>query len=165
MANTIVRWNPFREMANMQSAMDRFFDDAWRGNYPNTGWAGFDSPAMDIHETDGAYEVSVPLPGVNPDEIDVRMNNGLLTISGEFSQPHAEDGDKENRKAVVQERYYGKFSRSVSLPQSVDTSKVEATYDNGVLNLNLPKLPEAQPKQISVKVNGNGSRKQIPAKS
>jgi len=158
MANTIVRWNPFREMANMQSAMDRIFDDAWRGNWPTTNWAGFDTPALDIHETDNGYEVSVPLPGVNPDDINVRMQNGTLTISGELPQPKVED----NRKVVVQERYYGKFSRSVSLPQIVDTTKVEATYENGVLNLTLPKLPEAQPKQISIKVNGN---KQIASKN
>ena len=159
MANTIVRWNPFREMANMQSAMDRIFEDAWRGNWPNSGnWAGFDTPALDIHETDTAYEVAVPLPGVNADEINIKMQNGTLTISGELPQPKVE----ENRKVVVQERYYGKFSRSVSLPQSVDTNKVEATYDNGVLNLTLPKLPEAQPKQISVKVNGN---KQLSSKN
>jgi HSP20 family protein len=82
----------------------------------------------------------------------------MLSISGELPQPKTE----ENRKVVVQERYYGKFSRSVSLPQSVDTNKVEATYDNGVLNLTLPKLPEAQPKQISVKVNGN---KQLSSKN
>lgn len=150
MANNIVRWNPFREMANMQSAMDRIFEDAWRGNWPtNTYWTGFDTPALDINETDAAYEVSVPLPGVNPDDINVKMQNGVLTISGELPQPKVE----ENRKVVVQERYYGKFSRSVSLPQSVDSNKVEATYDNGVLSLTLPKLPEAQPKQIAIKVN------------
>ena len=161
MATNIVRWNPFREMASMQSAMDRMFDDAWRGNWPSsTSFSGFDSPALDIHETDTAYEVGVPLPGVNPEDINVRMQNGTLTISGELPQPKVQD----NRKVVVQERYYGKFSRSVSLPQSVDTNKVEATYDNGVLNLTLPKLPEAQPKQITVKVNGNGN-KQISSKN
>ena len=159
MANTIVRWNPFREMANMQSAMDRIFEDAWRGNWPtSTGWAGMDTPALDIHETDTAYEVAVPLPGVNPDDINVKMQNGTLTISGELPQPKVE----ENRKVVVQERYFGKFSRSVTLPQIVDTGKVEATYENGVLNLTLPKLPEAQPKQISIKVNGH---KQLSSKN
>ena len=155
MANTIVRWNPFREMASMQSAMDRMFEDAWKGNFPNfAGWTGSDKPALDIHETDKAYEVAVPLAGVNPDDIDVKLHDNILTISGELPQPKTD----ENRKVVVQERYYGSFSRSVSLPQSVDTNKVEASYDNGVLNLTLPKLPEAQPKQISVKVNGNGNK-------
>ncbi len=156
MTNNIVRWNPFREMANMQNAMDRLFEDAWRGNWSGfngglTGFTGLDSPALDIHETDTAYNVAVPLPGINPNDINVKMQNGTLTISGELPQPKVED----NTKVVVQERYYGKFSRSVSLPQHVDAEKVEATYDNGVLNLTLPKLPEAQPKQIAVKVNGN----------
>lgn len=159
MANNIVRWNPFREMANMQSAMDRMFEDVWRGNWPSsTAWAGFDTPALDIHETDNAYEVQVPLPGLKPEDINIKMQNGTLTISGELPQPKVE----ENRKVVVQERYYGKFSRSVTLPQSVDSNKVEATYESGVLNLTLPKLPEAQPKQIAIKVNGN---KQLSSKN
>lgn len=158
MSNNIIRWNPFREMANMQSAMDRLFEDAWRGNWPSTtGFAGFDSPALDIHETDTAYTVAVPLPGVNPQDINVKMQNGTLTISGELPQPKVAD----NAKVVVQERYFGKFTRSVSLPEHVDADKVEATYENGVLNLNLPKLPEAQPKQIAVKVNN----KQLSSKN
>ena len=157
--SSIIRWNPFREMATMQSAMDRMFEDVWRGNLPTaTGWASFDTPTLDIHETDTAYEVAVPLPGVKPEDINVRMQNGTLTISGELPQPKVE----ENRKVVVQERYYGKFSRSVSLPQSIDANKVEATYDNGVLNLTLPKLPEAQPKQIAIKVDG---KKLLPSKN
>lgn len=153
MSNNIVRWNPFREMANMQNAMDRLFEDAWRGNWSgfNGGFTGFDNPALDIHETDTAYNVAVPLPGINPDDIHVRMQNGTLTISGELPQPKVEN----NTKVVVQERFYGKFSRSVSLPQHVDADKVDATYENGVLNLTLPKVPEAQPKQIAVKVNGS----------
>src|SRR5690349_1867895 len=107
MASTIVRWNPFREMATMQSAMDRMFEDAWKGNFPPfAGWSGVDSPALDIHETDNAYEVSVPLAGVNPENIDVKLHENVLTISGELPQPKVED----NRKVVVQERYYGKFS-------------------------------------------------------
>ena len=157
--SNLIRWNPFREMATMQNVMDRMFDDVWRGNWPTTStWTGFDSPALDIHETDTAYEVAAPLPGVKPEDISVKMQNGTLTISGELPQPTVAD----NTKVVVQERYYGKFSRSVSLPQSVDSNKIEATYDNGVLNLTLPKLPEAQPKQIAIKVNG---KKLLPSKN
>jgi HSP20 family protein len=157
MATNIVRWNPFREMASMQSAMDRMFEDVWKGNFPPfAGCTAVDMPALDIHETDTAYEVAVPLAGINPDDIDVKLHENTLTISGELPQPKVED----NRKVVVQERYYGKFSRSVSLPQRVDSNKVEATYENGVLNLILPKLPKAQPKQISVKFN-----QQLPSKN
>ena len=148
MNNYITRWNPFREMAAMQNAMDRVFEDVWRGDWPTSSrWAGFDTPALDVHENDKAYKVVTPLPGVNPDQINVRLQNGVLTISGEFEEPKVD----ENSKVVVRERYYGSFSRSVTLPQSVDSDKVEATYDNGVLTLNLPKSPEAQPKQITIK--------------
>jgi HSP20 family protein len=146
--NSIIRWNPFREMVAMQNVMDRAFDDFWRADWPTFGrWTGFETPALDIHENDNAYTVALPLPGVNPDQINVRLQNGVLTVSGELPQPKVE-GDA---KVVVQERYYGKFSRSVSLPQSVDADKVEATYENGVLTLSLPKVPEAQPKMIAVK--------------
>lgn len=157
MNNNITRWNPFREMAAMQNAMDRLFEDTWRGNWPTSvRWAGFESPALDIHENDKAYTVVAPLPGVNPDQINVKLQNGVLTISGEIGEPEV----KDDAKVVVQERYYGKFSRSVTLPQLVDSDKVEATYDNGVLTLNLPKSPEAQPKQISIKTN-----KALPSKN
>ena len=150
MNNYITRWNPFREMAAMQNAMDRVFEDVWRGEWPiSSRWAGFETPALDVHENDKAYTVVTPLPGVNPDQINVKLQNGVLTISGEFEEPKVE----ENSKVVVRERYYGSFSRSVTLPQSVDSDKVEATYDNGVLTLKLPKSPEAQPKQITIKTN------------
>ena len=118
--------------------------------FPKTAWpSDLESPALDIHENDSAYTVVAPLPGINPDQINVRLQNGVLTISGEIESPKVD----EHSKVVVQERYYGKFSRSVTLPQSVDSDKVEATYENGVLTLNLPKIPEAQPKQIAVKIN------------
>ena len=143
--NNITRWNPFRELSAMQNAMDRMFDDVWRGEWPlSARWAGMESPALDIQENDNAYTVVAPLPGINPDQINVRLQNGVLTISGEIESPKVD----ENSKIVVQERYYGKFSRSVTLPQSVDSDKVEATYENGVLTLNLPKVPEAQPSRI-----------------
>jgi HSP20 family protein len=146
--NSIIRWNPFREMATMQTAMDRLFEDFWHGNWPNIPEFGrWETPALDIHESDTAYTVNVPLPGIQPDQIEVKMQNGMLTISGELPQPTVE----ANTKVVVQERYYGKFSRSVTLPQSVDIDKVEARYENGVLTLTLPKLPDAQPKLIPIK--------------
>lgn len=147
----IIRWNPFREVAAMQRAMDRAFDNFWGNDWPiQSRWGAFESPALDIHESDNAYNVMIPLPGLAPDQINVRIHNGILTISGELPQPKVAD----NSKVVVQERSYGTFSRSVSLPQTVDEDKVEASYENGVLNLTLPKVPQAQPKQIPIKSNG-----------
>jgi HSP20 family protein len=148
--SNLIRWNPFREMAEMQRTMDRVFDEMWRDWPTMPRFSGLETPALDIHETDAAYTVALPLPGVKPDDIQVRVQNGVLTVSGEIQEPKAD----ENSKVVVRERYYGKFSRSVTLPQSVDSDKAEAAYENGVLTLTLPKLPEAQPRQIPIRTSG-----------
>lgn len=142
MAN-IVRWNPFREMAEMQRALDRMFDDTWRGGWSING----NSLAIDVHETDNAYTAVLSLPGLTPDQINVRMHDGTLTVSGEIPQPTLPEGGR----ALIQERAFGQFTRSITLPQSIDADKVEANYENGVLTLTLPKLPEAQPKVINIK--------------
>lgn len=144
--SNLVRWNPFREMAEMQRALDRMFEDTWRGAWPTT-FAG-NTLTLDVIETDTNYTASVALPGIEPDHINVKMQDDTLTISAELPQPALPD----NARVLIQERPYGQFTRSVRLPQPVQTDKVEATYENGVLTLVLPKLPEVQPKQISVKV-------------
>lgn len=141
---TIVRWNPFREMAAIQSAMDRIFEDTWRSLQPSLTQGTL---PLDIHESDAAYTVTAALPGVKPDQIHVTMRNDVLTISAEVPQPTV----AENSRVLLQERTYGKFSRSVTLPEAVDSNAVEATYENGVLTLTLPKVPEAQPRTIPVK--------------
>lgn len=146
---TVVRWNPFREMAAMQSALDRIFDDSWR-----SAWSSFGSGntlAFDVHETDQAYTAVIALPGLTADQIDVRLEDGTLTVSGEIPQPTV----PENARLLMQERTFGKFCRSIHLPQAVDASNVEASYENGILTLTLPKSPEAQPKQIPVKAGNN----------
>jgi HSP20 family protein len=139
---TIVRWNPFREMAAMQSAMDRIFDETWRtvrGNADST-------LALDVHETDTNYIVQTALPGANPDNIHVSVHDGVLTISTEINPP-----TMENSRTLIQERVYGKFTRSLRLPQMVDLDNVNAAFENGVLTLTMPKSPEAQPRQIPVR--------------
>ena len=160
MAN-ITRWNPYREMASMQQALDRMFDDTWRG------WSGMDEGmmngnlALDVNEDDNSYTVMTALPGVDPEHINVRVHNDLLTIEGEIPEHEVKD---DGERSLLKERYYGRYSRSIRLPQPIDRDHVEASYDNGVLTLKLPKSPEAQPKQISVKANkqlsgGNGNKK------
>jgi|FLYN01.1.fsa_nt_gi HSP20 family protein len=141
---TVVRWNPFREMAAMQTALDRMFDQTWRTAWPTFNGA---SLAFDAFETDTAYTVMAALPGLTPDQINVRFQDGTLTISAEIPQPTF----PENARVLLQERAFGQFSRSITLPQPVDADHVEATYENGILTLTLPKSPEAQPKLISVK--------------
>lgn len=140
---TVVRWNPLREMAAMQGTLDRLFDESWRSvrNGANLG-----SLALDVHETDQAYLVSAAVPGVSADAVSISLHDGVLTISGEIPQ-----SAPENSRALTLERIYGKFQRSIRLPQSVDASAVEANIENGVLTLTLPKTPEAQPRVIPVK--------------
>jgi HSP20 family protein len=145
---TIVRWNPLREMVAMQSALDRVFDETWRG-IRNGGDVG--TLALDVHETDSAYVVSAIVPGVSADAINISLHDGVMTIAGEI--PQATSETTENRRAILLERTYGKFQRSIRLPQPVDTNRIEAVVENGVLTLTLPKTPEAQPRVIPVKTS------------
>jgi HSP20 family protein len=146
---TIVRWNPIREMAAMQSAMDRLFEETWRGARPSV--AG-NALALDVHEDDMTYVVHASLPGVEADKINISFQDDVLTISGEVEQ--TKTNEDQNTRVLLSERSYGKFSRSIRLAQAIDADKVEANYENGVLTLTLPKAPEVQPKLIPVKTNG-----------
>ncbi|GAB6067423.1 Hsp20/alpha crystallin family protein [Methylothermus subterraneus] len=106
------------------------------------------APAVDIKEEANRYVVQADLPGVKPEDIEVTLQNGVLTIKGE-RQTEAKE-EKENYRRV--ERFYGSFFRRFTLPESVDEEKIEANYDKGVLTVSIPKKPEVQPKKISVKV-------------
>ncbi|MCB9452711.1 MAG: Hsp20/alpha crystallin family protein [Anaerolineaceae bacterium] len=139
---TVVRWNPFREMLAMQRAMDRMFDEGWRGS----DYAG-DTLGVDVYETDDAYTVIAALPGINPENINVRLHDGTLSIAAEIPQMTL----PENARMLVQERPFGTVRRSIHLGGRVNQEKVEATYESGLLTLVIPKSEEAQPKLIPVK--------------
>ncbi len=106
------------------------------------------APSVDIKEESNRYVVQADLPGVKPEDIEVTLQNGVLTIKGE-RQTEAKE-EKENYRRI--ERFYGSFFRRFSLPESVEEEKIEANYDKGVLTVSIPKKPEVQPKKISVKV-------------
>jgi HSP20 family protein len=141
--STIIRWNPIREMAAMQTALDRLFDETWGNNRPGTGVSTL---ALDVHEDANAYHVSASVPGLNSEQLQVNFQDGVLTISGEINQE-----TRSESRALMLERTFGKFTRSVRLPMPVNVEGIEATLDNGVLNLTLPKTPEVQPRQIPVR--------------
>ncbi|GAB4308357.1 MAG: Hsp20/alpha crystallin family protein [Phototrophicales bacterium] len=147
MANQVARWNPFRELAAMQSAMDRIFEDTWRGF--RSEYAG--SMAVDVHENDDAYLIEAEIPGVKADDIHINLHDGRLTIEVETTR----EDKQENSRMLVQERFYGKMSRTFNLPQTINMDKVEAEYVDGVLKLHLPKAEESKPRQISVKAANN----------
>lgn len=143
----ITRWNPMRDMLAMQNQLDRMFDEAWRPLYDdNMGIA------LDIDESEDAYTVSAAIPGMDAEDIDVSMNDNVLTISGE-TRVENERKDEEGKRVLMRERRYGQFSRSVRLVNPVDADNIEATYENGVLTLTLPKREESKPRRIAVKTN------------
>ena len=151
---TIARLEPFRGLSSLQDQFNRLFNESLR-NQPEesalTTWA----PAVDIYETPNELVVKADLPDVNEKDIDVRVENNLLTIRGErkFEKSVAE----ENFLRV--ERTYGAFSRSFSLPNTVNAEKIGAEYKNGVLTVTLPKREESKPRQVKVTVNAANNAK------
>ena len=146
----IVRWEPFRDLVSLQDRMNRLFNDSFRG-LSGTGeddWSlgGTWAPAVDIYEQNGNVVLKAELPGVDAKEVDIRLENNILTLSGERKI----DNEVKRESYHRVERRYGSFTRAITLPQTVDTEKVEATFDNGVLTITLPKAEAARPKTIKV---------------
>ncbi len=146
--STLIRWNPVR-----RNTLDRFVDEAWR-NFPAVFENGTRTLPLDVQEDDNAYFVYAELPGQNPDDIHVRFHDGVLTIEAENQYEHSENngnGGENGKRVLLHERRYGKFSRSVRLPEAISVDAIDASYENGVLTLTLPKAEEAKPKQITVR--------------
>jgi len=130
--------------------MNRMLDTFFRGGVADDGSFGnFWSPAVDIREREDAYLVEVELPGLTKDDVKITMENNILTIQGEKKHEKEEKRGDYHRT----ERVYGSFQRSFTLPSSVKNDKIEAQYKNGILTVSLPKVEEAKPKAIEVKVS------------
>ncbi len=148
----LIRWNPRNDMevAEPYRSIDDMFEDLWRG-WPARFFSDTARPvlrpAMDVAENDKEFTIRVDLPGLKADDLKVEVNDGLLTVSGELGDTVEKEGDRYHYR----ERSFGAFQRSIRLPNTIDADKVEASFDDGVLNIVLPKLPQAQPKQISIK--------------
>jgi HSP20 family protein len=145
---TLVRWNPTHDFSLLQNRVNRLFDDAvrsWLGN-TNSSRSGDWTPLADVYETGNDFIVKVELPGIDAKAIDVRVENNVLTIRGE--RKFQEDVDEENYHRL--ERLYGTFSRSFTLPQTIDSDKIAAEYRDGVLTLKLPKAEKARTKRIQI---------------
>ena len=143
----LTRWDPFRELARVQEEMNRTLGDdrlLFRTG-ESVGW----TPACDIYEDEEGVSLRFELAGVDPKDVDVRFENGVLTVKGERKLER--EDKRENYHRV--ERSYGTFTRSFSLPGTVDAEKIRAESKHGVLLVHLPKKPEAKPKSIQVKVS------------
>lgn len=150
MANNIVRWEPLRDMVSLRDAMDRLFEDALVGPFWKTPWSGDGGMglALDVYETDDNFVVTAPVAGVKPEDVDITITGNTLTIKGETKAETRE----EKGNYIYQERRYGSFQRSIALPLDVQQDKCEATFENGVLKLTLPKAETVKPKTIKVNV-------------
>jgi HSP20 family protein len=142
----ITRWDPFRDVMALQNRMNSLFRDFTEGDSPMTT-AGF-APAADIYEDEKKITIKLEVPGIEEKDLDVSVENNTLTVKGE--RKFEKEEKEENFHRI--ERRYGSFFRAFTLPSTVDTEHVAASYNAGVLKLELSKKPEAQPKQIKVNV-------------
>ncbi len=149
----ITRWNPFREMMNLRSEIDRLFDQSMDLDWPAERRV-FGELAIDLSETDENYLVQASIPGIEPNDLEISVTDNVLTIKGEYQ----EEKDEEGKQWHIRERRSGSFSRSVRFPMTVKADSVMAEYQNGVLNLTVPKAEEVKPKRIAIKVGGNGQK-------
>jgi len=152
--NALTRWNPFREMEDVQRRISSLLDwspfrrsnlTAENENITVPEWA----PLVDIAEDTKEYLIKVELPEVQKDDVKVTVESGTLTISGERKAEKEEKGRKFHRV----ERYYGRFERSFSIPEDAEASDVKAEFKDGILRVHLAKSEKARPKQIEVKVS------------
>jgi len=149
--NTLTRWLPLRGLDILQGQVNRLLEDSIRGTGSKsslTAWA----PAVDFYETENELVVIADLPGINDKDLDVRVENNMLTIRGERKLEKTVNEDNMLRV----ERAYGSFTRSFSLPNTVNTEAIKADYHDGVLTVKMPKREESKPKQVKVNVATNG---------
>jgi HSP20 family protein len=143
---TITRWRPLGDLVSMREAMDRLFDDFVRPGTWSEGMGALSVP-VDLWEEKDAYRLRADVPGMKPDDIEINVTHDTVTISGEMKT----EIEAKEEGWLRQERRTGKFSRSFSLPVEIDANKVDATFENGVLQLTLPKSEAVRPKQIRVR--------------
>lgn len=146
----IVRWDPFKDLESLQSRMNRVFSDALlRARGTEEGLLeGAWRPAVDIFEDEANFVVKAEVPEVDPQAIDIRVEENILTIKGERKVEREEK--KENYHLM--ERSYGTFQRSFTLPASIEREKIKANYDKGILTVTLPKKEEKKPRQVKIEV-------------
>lgn len=146
--SSLMRWDPFRDGLSLRGAIDRLFEDSFVT--PRFGWIAPASAAgmtIDMYETKDEVVVKAALPGIKPDETEVTITGNTLTIRGESK----EEKEIKEENYIRKERSYGSFARSVTLPAGLKADKAEATFEDGMLTLKIPKSEEVRPKSIKVK--------------
>ena len=153
----LTRWDPFRDLYSLQNRLNRLFEEQYSGGREESLTTGAFVPPVDIYEDEHGIQLKLEVPGIEQKDLDVKVENNTLTVSGErkFEQEQKE----ENFHRI--ERRYGSFTRSFTLPSTVNTEDINASYENGVLKVRLAKRAEAKPKQIKVNI---GSQPTIEGK-
>jgi len=146
-AQSLARWDPFAEMADLRREMDQVFGEFFgRTPFSMAATEAIWSPLVDIHETKDAFLLMAELPGVKQEDVEVSVEGDTLTLKGERKREAEVKEDQYHRI----ERSYGRFERSILLPSVVDPNRVKATYRDGVLEVQLPKKEEAKPKAVKI---------------
>jgi HSP20 family protein len=151
----LIRWEPVRELNTIQSEMNRLFNTFFEGGPGNGGtqlrrWL----PAMDLVEIQDAFVLRADLPGVSESDVNIELDDNVLTISGERKAEHEER--KEGYYRV--ERASGAFQRSLTLPEGVDPEAIEASFDNGVLEVRIPKPEQRKPRKVTISAGGGEAK-------
>ena len=144
----LTRWDPFRELNSLQGRLNRLFEEQYGNSREESLTAGAFVPPVDIYEDQHSIQLKLEAPGIEEKDLDVKIENNVLTVSGERKFEK-----EENFRRV--ERRYGSFTRSFTLPNTVNPEDIGADYNNGVLKIKLGKRAEAKPKQIRVNI-GSG---------
>ena len=143
----LTRWDPFREMHSLQNRLNRLFEEQY-GSGQEAMTTGAFVPPVDIYEDQHGIQLKLEAPGIDEKDLDIKVENNVLTVNGE--RKFENEQKEENFHRI--ERRYGSFTRSFTLPNTVDTEKISAEYNNGVLNIHLAKREESKPKQIKVSI-------------
>ena len=153
----LIRWEPVRELGTIQNEMNRLFNSFFDTPTPANGttfrrWI----PAMDLVETESSFVLKADLPGLSESDVNIQLDDNVLTVSGERKSEH------EDRKAGYYrvERSYGSFRRSLTLPEGVDADAVTATFENGVLEVTVPKPAQQAPRKVQITVGGAAGESQ-----
>jgi len=157
----LTRWEPIRELAGLQERMNRLFNDSFSSvSSQESLSAGSFVPPVDVYEDEQGIRLKMEVPGIDEKDIDIRLENNLLTVRGE--RKLEKETKEENYHRI--ERSYGSFTRSFSLPNTVNSEEVKASYAKGVLTIHLGKRAEARPKQIKVDVTPEIAEKAASSK-
>jgi HSP20 family protein len=147
---TVTRWDPFQDVLSLREAMSQLMEESFV--QPTTAQGGKNFvPALDLSETAEGYLVEAALPGIKPEDVEVTVENNVLTIKGETRK---ETDDKQRNFHRI-ERRFGTFQRTIGLPTTVKADAIQASLTNGVLRLEIPKAEEVKPRKISVNVGQN----------